>query len=43
MEKTILKYALKNALDFKGSVNPKAVLGMTLRDMPEVRDRYFKR
>ncbi|MFH1276225.1 MAG: glutamate--tRNA ligase [Candidatus Woesearchaeota archaeon] len=34
MEKIILKYALKNALDF-GSVNSKVVLGQVLKDNPE--------
>ncbi len=35
LQKTILKFSLKNALDFKGSVNPKVVLGMTLRESLE--------
>lgn len=34
MRGTILKHALKNALDFKGSVNPKVVLGITLKERP---------
>ena len=35
MKEIILKYALKNALDFQGKVNPKAVLGQVLREKPE--------
>jgi glutamyl-tRNA synthetase len=34
MEKVIEKYCLKNAYDF-GSVNPKVVLGLVLRENPE--------
>ena len=37
MKKTILKYALKNALDFKGSINAKFILGMTLKNHPELK------
>ena len=37
MRKTILKYALKNALEFNGQVNSKVVMGLTLRDKPELK------
>ncbi len=37
LKETILIHALKNALDFNGKVNPKFVLGMTLRDNPELK------
>ncbi|PIN76753.1 glutamate--tRNA ligase [Candidatus Woesearchaeota archaeon CG10_big_fil_rev_8_21_14_0_10_36_11] len=37
MRKTILQHALKNALDFGGSINSKVVLGLTLRDKPELK------
>ncbi|PIN73711.1 glutamate--tRNA ligase [Candidatus Woesearchaeota archaeon CG10_big_fil_rev_8_21_14_0_10_45_16] len=37
MNSKILTYVLKNALDFNGSVNPKAVLGMVLRDDPSLK------
>ncbi|MBS3115965.1 glutamate--tRNA ligase [Candidatus Woesearchaeota archaeon] len=35
MQKTILKFALKNAADFSGKVNKNVVLGQTLRERPE--------
>lgn len=34
MKEIILKYALKNALDFNGKVNKNVVLGLVLRDSP---------
>src|SRR3989344_2945067 len=34
----ILRYVLKNALDFNGSVHDKTVLGMVLKNHPEFRD-----
>src|SRR3989344_8526897 len=37
MKDIILKHCLKNALDFNGKVNPKVVLGLTLRDKPELK------
>lgn len=37
MKKTILPYILKNAYDFNGSVNEKAVLGLVLRAHPELK------
>lgn len=37
MKQTILKYALKNALDFNGKANAKVVLGLTLKDKPELK------
>src|SRR3989338_1936505 len=33
----ILKYILKNALEFQGKANPKAVLGLILKENPELR------
>ena len=37
MKNTIQPFVLKNALDFKGKVNPKAVLGLVLRDNPDLK------
>ncbi len=37
MKETILKHVLKNAYDFNGSVNDKVVLGMVLREKPELK------
>ncbi len=37
MKQTILKHALKNALDFDGKVNPNVVLGLTLKEKPELK------
>lgn len=37
MKEIILKYVLKNALDFNGKANPKVVLGLTLKDRPELK------
>jgi glutamyl-tRNA synthetase len=37
MKETILKYVLKNAYDFNGSVNDKVVLGMVLKEKPELK------
>ncbi|MBU0469864.1 MAG: glutamate--tRNA ligase [Nanoarchaeota archaeon] len=37
MDKNILKQVLKNALDFDGKANSKAVLGQVLRDNPELK------
>ena len=34
---TILRHTLKNAYDFNGSINPKVVMGLTLRDHPELK------
>ena len=42
MKETVLKYILKNAYDFNGSVNPKVVLGLTLRDNPELKKEVPK-
>jgi len=39
MKEIILKYALKNALDFQGKINAKAVLGQVLREHPELRQQ----
>ena len=36
MKDTILKHCLKNIYEF-GSVNPKVVLGLTLRDHPDLK------
>lgn len=36
-KEVILKHALKNALDFSGKVNAKVVLGLTLRELPELK------
>jgi glutamyl-tRNA synthetase len=37
MKEVVLKYVLKNAFEFKGSVNTKVVLGMILRDNPDLK------
>jgi glutamyl-tRNA synthetase len=37
MKEGILKYVLKNAFDFKGSINSTVVLGAVLRDNPELK------
>jgi glutamyl-tRNA synthetase len=37
MKEVILRQVLKNAYDFDGSVNPKVVLGLTLRDNQELK------
>ncbi|HLC81802.1 MAG TPA: glutamate--tRNA ligase [Candidatus Nanoarchaeia archaeon] len=37
MKAIILKHCLKNALDFNGKINPKVVLGLALRDNPDLR------
>ena len=37
MKKTIQILVLKNALDFKGKANPKAVLGLILKENPELK------
>src|SRR3989338_3902040 len=37
MKDIILKYALKNALDFNGKVNKNVVLGFVLRDNPALK------
>lgn len=42
MKKDILKFALKNAYDYNGSVNPKAVLGQVLREKPELKKEVPK-
>lgn len=34
MKEAVLKYTLKNALDFEGKANPKVVLGQVLKDYP---------
>ena len=36
MRDSIEKFVLKNAFQFKGSVNSKVVLGLVLRDLPIV-------
>src|SRR3989338_6440909 len=33
----IFKYILKNAIEFQGKANPKAVLGLILKENPELR------
>ncbi len=38
---TILKHALKNALDFNGSINPKFVMGQVLREQPERKNDFL--
>lgn len=38
-ERIILKYALQNAVIYKGKANPKAVVGKVLADTPELRSR----
>ncbi|MBT3836603.1 glutamate--tRNA ligase [Candidatus Woesearchaeota archaeon] len=42
MKDTVRKFVLKNALDFKGSVNPKAILGLILRSSPEFKKDFQK-
>ncbi|PIN87879.1 glutamate--tRNA ligase [Candidatus Woesearchaeota archaeon CG10_big_fil_rev_8_21_14_0_10_32_24] len=42
MKETVRKFVLKNALDFKGSVNPKAILGLILRSSPEFKKDFQK-
>ena len=42
MKNIILKYALKNALEFNGKVNKNVVLGMTLREKPEFKKEVPK-
>jgi glutamyl-tRNA synthetase len=42
MKETILKFALKNAYNYNGSVNPKAVLGQVLREKPELKKEVPK-
>ncbi|HLD72943.1 MAG TPA: glutamate--tRNA ligase [Candidatus Nanoarchaeia archaeon] len=42
MREIILKYSLKNALDFDGKVNQKAVLGLTLRENPALKSQVPK-
>jgi glutamyl-tRNA synthetase len=37
MKEIILKFVLKNAFDYGGSINPKAVLGQVLRSNPELK------
>ena len=37
VKKEVLKHCLKNAYDFNGSVNSKAVLGMILKENPELK------
>ncbi|MBI4981167.1 glutamate--tRNA ligase [Candidatus Woesearchaeota archaeon] len=37
MKETTLKYVLKNAYDFNGSINDKVVLGMVLKEKPELK------
>ncbi len=37
MKEGILKYVLKNAFDFKGSINSKVVLGAVLRENPKLK------
>ncbi len=37
MKTIILKYALKNALEFQGKANKNVILGLTLRDKPELK------
>jgi len=39
MKQLIRKHALKNAFDFKGSVNDKVVLGAVLREAPELKTK----
>ena len=36
MKTTILKHCLKNALDFGGTINTKVILGLTLKENPEL-------
>lgn len=42
MRDTILKYALKNALEFNGKINDKVVLGLTLREKKELKKEVPK-
>jgi len=42
MKDIILKHALKNALDFNGKINPKAVLGMTLKENEDLKKEVPK-
>jgi hypothetical protein len=42
MKETILKFALKNAYNYNGSVNPKAVLGQVLRENQELKKKVPK-
>jgi glutamyl-tRNA synthetase len=42
MEDIIMKFVLKNALDYKGSVNPKAVLGQVLRENSDLKSKVPK-
>ena len=37
MKSIILKHCLKNALEFNGKANPNVVLGLTLREKPELK------
>ena len=37
MKEAILKYVLKNALQFNGKANPKVVLGLVLKDNPNLK------
>jgi glutamyl-tRNA synthetase len=37
MERTIEKYALRNAVKFKGKANPKAIIGSIIKEHPEAR------
>lgn len=37
MKQSILKHALKNAIEFQGKVNPNVILGLVLRDHPELK------
>ena len=39
MEETVRKYALQNAVFFKGKANPKSVVGKVLGEVPEFRSR----
>jgi len=39
LNKAILKYALQNAVNFKGKANPKAVIGKILSENPELKAR----
>ncbi len=42
MKNIILKHCLKNALDFQGKVNAKVVLGLTLKEKPELKNNVPK-
>ena len=37
MEATIEKYALRNAVKYKGNANPKAIIGSIIKEHPEAR------